>query len=423
MGGENMDSKRKKGNYRSLILLSILLGIFFISTTAYARDGTLGYGESFSVKTRPGKWTWCGEQAYCENTLDNYLQISVKGKSPIAKIQCSWEGFKDGEEGLSTVNLPRNMWKYNASSQCWTTKCKLRAVGFTFFSVYDTNKTARTVTMKIIPVMHKDRIVRDYKVAVASGKARISWKKYNQCFYVQIYRSTSAKNGYKRIATVSENAGSYTDKNVIAGRKYYYKVRRIYQSSWCYSKKIYSVSSAFTGAKSVTIPKKASSISNTSEKAIVQAYSDYVRKNKRNIKAYSIVNIGPSNKPVLLVATSSDWVQENTYYSCSVYCYISGKVTYMDKYGGGRPLTLYRKNGQNYLWNGNSSDKTYACIKDNRFYVLIYRNSKEQSYPTRVNYYTGSRSAHKTYTMSRSNYNKAVNTYKYSSSVKFQKVR
>ena len=86
MGGENMDSKRKKGNYRLLILLSILLGIFFISTTAYARDGPLGYGESFSVKTRPGKWTWCGEQAYCENTLDNYLQISVKGKSPIAKI-------------------------------------------------------------------------------------------------------------------------------------------------------------------------------------------------------------------------------------------------------------------------------------------------------------------------------------------------
>ena len=418
-----MDSKRKKGNYRLLILLSILLGIFFISTTAYARDGTLGYGESFSVRTKPGQWTWCSAQLYCKNTLDNYLQISVKGKVPITKVKCSWEGFRDGEEGLCTVNLPRSKWKYNASSKCWTIKCKLRAKGFTFFNVYDTNKTARTVTMKIIPVMHKDRIVRDYKVAVVSAKAKISWKKYDQDFDVQIYRSTSAKSGYKKIATVRENTGSYTDKNVIAGKRYYYKVRRVYESYWWYSKKIYYVNSEFTGVKTVTIPKKDSSISNTSEKVIVQAYSDYVRKNKRNIRAYSIVNIGPSNKPVLLVATSSDWVQGSTYYSCSVYCYISGKVTYMDNYGGGRPLTLYRKNGQNYLWNGNSSDGTYACIKDNRFYVLIYRNSKEQYYPTSVNYYTGSRTARITYTMSRSNYNKAINTYKYSSSVKFQKVR
>lgn len=423
MGGEDMDGKRKKGNYRLVILLGILLGIFFISTTAYARDGTLGYGESFSVRTKPGQWTWCSAQLYCKNTLDNYLQISVKGKVPITKVKCSWEGFRDGEEGLCTVNLPRSKWKYNASSKCWTIKCKLRAKGFTFFNVYDTNKTARTVTMKIIPVMHKDRIVRDYKVAVVSAKAKISWKKYDQDFDVQIYRSTSAKSGYKKIATVRENTGSYTDKNVIAGKRYYYKVRRVYESYWWYSKKIYYVNSEFTGVKTVTIPKKDSSISNTSEKVIVQAYSDYVRKNKRNIRAYSIVNIGPSNKPVLLVATSSDWVQGSTYYSCSVYCYISGKVTYMDNYGGGRPLTLYRKNGQNYLWNGNSSDGTYACIKDNRFYVLIYRNSKEQYYPTSVNYYTGSRTARITYTMSRSNYNKAINTYKYSSSVKFQKVR
>ena len=422
-GGVGMSSKRKKGNYHLLILLGILLGVFFVSISVYARDGTLGYGESFSVKTKPGQWAWCGEQLYCENTLDNYLQVSVKGKLPISKIKCSWEGFRDGEEDSCTINLPRSKWKYNASSKCWTTKCKLRAVSFTFFSVYDTNKTARTVTMKIISVMHKDRIVHNYKVAAFSGKASISWKKYNQYFYVQIYRSTSAKSGYKRIATVSENAGGYTDKNVIAGKKYYYKVRRIYQSRWWYSKKIYYIKSAFTGAKSVTIPKKASSISNTSEKVIKQAYSNYVKKYKRNIRAYSIVNIGPSNKPVLLVATSSDWVQGNTYYSCSVYCYINGKVTYMDSYGGGRPLTLYKKNGQNYLGNGTSSDKTYACIKDNQFYVLGYLNSKEQYCPASVIYYKGSRKVYKTYTMSKSNYNKATKAYKYGSSVKFKKVR
>ena len=75
MGGENMDSKRKKGNYRLLILLSILLGIFFISTTAYARDGTLGYGESFSVKTKPGQWAWCGAQLYGNSSDKTYACI------------------------------------------------------------------------------------------------------------------------------------------------------------------------------------------------------------------------------------------------------------------------------------------------------------------------------------------------------------
>lgn len=428
MGGKSMNSKRKKGNYHLLILLGILLGVFFISTSAYARSGGEEYGDNFSEKTKSGQWVKCGIQLYCENRLDNYLYISVKGSSPITKVKYFWEGLEYAKEGWHTVNLPKSKWKYNNSTKCWTTKCKLRATGFTYFFAYDTNKKARTVTMKVLPVMRKDGVVQNYKATVDSGKVKISWKTHNVYFDVcdlYIYRSTSAKGKYKRIATVSERAGGYTDKNVTAGKKYYYKVQKVYkwrQSSENY-KKIHYIISAFTGAKSVTIPKKASSISNTSEKVIKQAYSNYVKKYKRNIRAYSIVNIGPSNKPVLLVATSSDWVQGNTYYSCSVYCYINGKVTYMDSYGGGRPLTLYKKNGQNYLWNGTSSDKTYACIKDNRFYVWGYLNSKEQYCPTSVIYYKGSRKTYKTYTMSKSNYNKAIKTYKYISSIKFQKVR
>lgn len=425
MGGKSMNSKRKKGNYHLLILLGILLGIFFISTSAYARSGGKGYGENFSTKTRPGQWMWCADQWYCENTLDNYLHISVKGNSPITKMKYIWEGFGEEKDQQCIVNLPKSKWKYNNSNKCWTIKYKLQATGFTYFVIYDTNKTARIVTMKVVPVMRKNRIVQNYKAAVVSGKINISWKPYNEYFDICIYRSTSANGKYKKIATVSEDVGEYNDKNVTEGKKYYYKIQKVYKwrlESENY-KKIYYIKSAFTGAKSVTIPKKASSISNTSEKVIKQAYSNYVKKYKRNIRAYSIVNIGPSNKPVLLVATSSDWVQGNTYYSCSVYCYINGKVTYMDRYGGGRPLTLYKKNGQNYLWNGTSSDKTYACIKDNRFYVVVYQDSKEQYYPTSVNYYKGSRKACKTYTMSNSNYNKAIRTYKYGSSVKFQKVR
>ena len=114
--------------------------------------------------------------------------------------------------------------------------------------------------------MRKDGVVQNYKATVDSGKVKISWKTHNVYFDVcdlYIYRSTSAKGKYKRIATVSERAGGYTDKNVTAGKKYYYKVLKVYkwrQSSENY-KKIHYIISAFTGAKSVTIPKKASSIS------------------------------------------------------------------------------------------------------------------------------------------------------------------
>lgn len=276
-----MNSKRKKGNYHLLILLGILLGIFLISASVYARDGGEDYGENFSAKTKPGEWVKCGTQLYCENRLDNYLCISVKGSSPITKIKYYWEGLAGVKEGWHVVNLPKSKWKYNNSSKSWTIKYKIRATGFTYFFAYDTNKKARTVTMKVMPVMRKDGVVQNYKATVASGKVRISWKTHNVYFDVcdlYIYRSTSAKGKYKRIATVSERAGVYTDKNVTAGKNYYYKIQKVYKwRLWSENyKKIHSIKSTFTGAKSVTIPKKTSSISNTSEKVISQTASSYI---------------------------------------------------------------------------------------------------------------------------------------------------
>lgn len=49
----------------------------------------------------------CGIQLYCENRLDNYLYISVKGSSPITKVKYFWEGLEYAKEGWHTVNLPK----------------------------------------------------------------------------------------------------------------------------------------------------------------------------------------------------------------------------------------------------------------------------------------------------------------------------
>lgn len=167
---------------------------------------------------------------------------------------------------------------------------------------------------------------------------------------------------------------------------------------------------------------KTTAVQAASASTMKKEYTKFVKKNKSNIKGYNIVNIGPSEKPVLLTVTRSDWKQGNTYYSCKVYYYIRGKVRFMNSYGGGRPLALYKRNGNYYLWNGNSSDKTFACVRNDCFYVIVNRNSKEKYYKTSINYERTGRTTYKTYTVSRENYVNMNKKYKYYKAVKFQKV-
>ena len=168
---------------------------------------------------------------------------------------------------------------------------------------------------------------------------------------------------------------------------------------------------------------KTTTVQAASTSTMKKAYTNYVRKNRWFIKGYSIVNIGPSNMPVLLTVTGSDVKQGSVYYSCDIYYYIGGRVTYMNSYGGGRPLTLYKRNGKYYLWNGNSSDKIYACIRGNKLCVVTCRDSKERYYSTTAEKYAYGRTVYKTYTMSKSNYVKTTHKYKYCKRIKFQKVR
>ena len=167
---------------------------------------------------------------------------------------------------------------------------------------------------------------------------------------------------------------------------------------------------------------KTTTVQAASASTMKKAYRKYIKKNKHTIKGYSIVKIGPSKKPALLVFTGSDWKQGNIYYSCKVYYYIGGKVKFMGSYGGGRPLALYKRNGKYYLWNGNSSDKSYASIKSNRLNVNVYSDSKELYYHTEVNTRKTGRSTYKTYTMSKANYSNTIRKYKFYKNIKFQKV-
>ena len=85
--------------------------------------------------------------------------------------------------------------------------------------------------------------------AVQSGaeKVKVSWSKSSKAVKYNLYRSTKAKSGYRKIKTVTSS--SYTDRKVSAGKIYYYKVQAV-ASEGAYS----SANSAAVKASLLKIP-------------------------------------------------------------------------------------------------------------------------------------------------------------------------
>lgn len=86
--------------------------------------------------------------------------------------------------------------------------------------------------------------------SLTSKKAKqavIKWKKVSGATQYEVYRSTSKKGKYKKIATTKKT--SYTDKKATGGKKYYYKIRVCKKIS---KKNYYS---SYSGVKSVKAKK------------------------------------------------------------------------------------------------------------------------------------------------------------------------
>ena len=72
----------------------------------------------------------------------------------------------------------------------------------------------------------KAQKVTGLKVKVKKNKATVSWKKNTAVTGYEVYRSLKKKSGYKKVATIKKNTKiKFVNKNLKAGKKYYYKVR------------------------------------------------------------------------------------------------------------------------------------------------------------------------------------------------------
>ena len=61
--------------------------------------------------------------------------------------------------------------------------------------------------------------------STVKNKATVKWGTVKNATKYEVYRSTSKKGTYTKVATVSAKTKSYTDKKVTGGKTYYYKIR------------------------------------------------------------------------------------------------------------------------------------------------------------------------------------------------------
>ena len=225
--GGKADMKNKiKLISRILTVVLVLSAILAIPNQVQARDGGRIYKEKFTFMTEPvqkinthSKYHGAGD-VWCESYISHTLEIVVKGKKPNLRLRYYTEML----DKMYTEDIPAKEWKYNRSTKTWTASHKLKKLyGYTYFSLYEKNAKPRKATMRVLP--KTNTTVRNFRVVGKAGYINLCWTKING--NVQIFRSNSAKGKYRKIAEIYGNTGSYCDRKIKTGKKYYYKIRLV----------------------------------------------------------------------------------------------------------------------------------------------------------------------------------------------------
>lgn len=89
--------------------------------------------------------------------------------------------------------------------------------------------------------------------SLSSDKMQITWKKVKGAKAYEIYRSSSAKGKFKKIATLNGSVRKFVDRTVASGKKYYYKIASIGSSGGERITGGYSETESFRALKQVKI--------------------------------------------------------------------------------------------------------------------------------------------------------------------------
>lgn len=89
--------------------------------------------------------------------------------------------------------------------------------------------------------------------SLSSDKMQITWKKVKGAKGYEVYRSSSEKGKYKKIATLSGSVRKYVDRTVKSGKKYYYKIAPVGSAGGIKITGEYSKAESFRALKKVKI--------------------------------------------------------------------------------------------------------------------------------------------------------------------------
>lgn len=222
------------------VIVGILAGSILVSASGTGDEAH--FGQTVSVSTKNRKWvmtdTW-----YNPAPIQATFEIKVKGTYPISKVKLLGEG-----KSAKIVDVSKMNWKYDRKKNMSSLKIKTKNYyGFVSVHLYDTYGKSRKAYI-IMQGSYSGKVIQLKNISRQSKtSAKITWKRTDCDVEVVIYRSTSKNGTYKKVATVEPYRYSYIDKNLKAGKKYYYKFRMCYQNSWN-KKKMYS---GYSNIKSV----------------------------------------------------------------------------------------------------------------------------------------------------------------------------
>jgi N-acetylmuramoyl-L-alanine amidase len=118
-----------------------------------------------------------------------------------------------------------------------------RKTGVTYYyKVVSYSDKAKGGTSSVVSATPVSAAPTNVKVVAKSyNSTKLTWTKAKGAGEYNIYRSTSKSSGYTLIKTVANTKTSYTDKTVVTGKTYYYKIRAVTRGDAGKKSKVVSV--------------------------------------------------------------------------------------------------------------------------------------------------------------------------------------
>ena len=153
--------------------------------------------------------------------MELYLSLSVEGTSPFDFIRV----YNNSGNEIGSVY---SGWSYNRSSNRCYIKIKMNLNGGSYYirqaDIYRSNSEKHRYSVRLTGQFANAVSFSGLRKAY-SGAAKLTWRRFSGVDGYEIFRSTSARGTYRRIATVGRGTTSCTNRGLRRNARYYYRIR------------------------------------------------------------------------------------------------------------------------------------------------------------------------------------------------------